>query len=75
MAHANRKFFIPKLPRGGKDERKDIARSILVGARGLDVAGLLALVADTLAAGLSGAVSGNVANLAACSYISLKPET
>jgi hypothetical protein len=29
------------------------------------VAGLLALVADTLTAGLSGAVAGNVADLAA----------
>lgn len=58
------KFLFRNYP--GVDETKeDIARSILVGAGGLNVAGLLALVADTLTAGLSGAVSGNVADLAA----------
>lgn len=36
----------------------------LVGAGGLDVAGLLALVADTVVADLSGAVAGKVADLA-----------
>ena len=38
----------------------------LVGAGGLDVAGLLALVADTVVADLSGAVAGKVTDLAAC---------
>jgi hypothetical protein len=42
----------------------DIGRRFLVGAGGLDVAGLLALVANTLTTGLSGgAVAGDVANL------------
>lgn len=38
---------------------------LVVGAGSLDVTGLLALVADALAASLGGAVTGNVANLAA----------
>lgn len=66
MAHANRKFFVPKLPRDGRETKGNrLQGPVLVGASGLDVAGLLALVADTFAAGLSGAVTGNVADLAA----------
>lgn len=38
---------------------------LVVGAGSLDVTGLLALVANTLAASLSGAIAGNVADLAA----------
>lgn len=45
---------------GGKREKE----RRLVGARGLDVAGLLALVADTLVGGLGGAVARKVADLA-----------
>jgi hypothetical protein len=40
-------------------------RKALVRASGLHVAGLLALVAHALTLGLSRAVTGNVANLAA----------
>lgn len=40
----------------------------LVGAGGLDVAGLLALVADALAVGFSGAVARDVADFAAWTY-------
>lgn len=43
--------------------KEDIGRRFLVGAGGLNVAGLLALVADTLTTGLGGAVAGDVANL------------
>lgn len=42
------------------------ASSSLVGARGLHVARLLALVADALAASLGGAVAAQVTNLTAC---------
>jgi hypothetical protein len=38
---------------------------VLVGARGLDVAGLLAFVADTLVGGLRWAVAAQVAHLTA----------
>lgn len=44
-------------------KRREYSR--LVGAGGLDVAGLLALVADALAVGFGCAVTRNVADLAA----------
>lgn len=42
------------------------SRNALVGAGALNVAGLLAAVADTLSGGLLGAVTGQVTDLAAC---------
>ena len=49
-------------------------RKDLVGASGLDVTGLLALVADALTLGLSRAVAGDMANLAAWETISIERE-
>ena len=46
-----------------RDCRQGQAIKPLVGAGGLDVAGLLALVADTVVADLSGAVAGKVTDL------------
>lgn len=43
-----------------------VVKGRLVGAGGLDVAGLLALVAHTLVGGLGWAVTAQVANLSAC---------
>jgi isoaspartyl peptidase/L-asparaginase-like protein (Ntn-hydrolase superfamily) len=48
-----------------KDIDKSEQRQTLVGACALDVAGLLAAVANTLGRGLLGAVSGQMADLAA----------
>ena len=46
-----------------RDCRQEQAIKPLVGAGGLDVAGLLALVADTVVADLGGAVAGKVTDL------------
>ena len=46
-------------------------RGSLVGASVLDVAGLLAAVANALRSGLGGAVAGQVADLTACGMLAL----
>jgi hypothetical protein len=67
VAHVKLSLVCGKIPRESTERKKRHQFStILVGARSLDVTGLLALVADTLTPGLGGAVTGNVANLAAC---------
>jgi hypothetical protein len=48
-----------------RDCRQEQTSKPLVGAGGLDVTGLLALVADTVVADLSGAVTGKVTDLTA----------
>jgi len=53
-----------------RDCRQEQAIKPLVGAGGLDVAGLLALVADTVVADLSRAVARKVADLTAYNWIS-----
>jgi len=66
VAHAKLTLVSGKIPRESTERKKRYQFStILVGACSLDVTGLLALVADTLTPGLGGAVTGNVANLAA----------
>ena len=67
MAHAQEYHLIPEIPQKGQNERKDVASSRkLVGAGSLNMTGLLALVANPLAASLGSAIPGDVANLAAC---------
>lgn len=49
-----------------RDCRQEQTSKPLVGAGSLDVAGLLALVADTVVADLGRAVAGKVTDLTAC---------
>ena len=49
-----------------RDSRQEQTSKPLVGASGLDVAGLLALVADTVVADLGRAVARKVTDLTAC---------
>lgn len=53
-----------------RSSKQKLAARCLVGAGGLDVAGLLALVADAVVADLSGAVARKVADLTACGCVS-----
>lgn len=58
-------FFGSETPPGHNDERKKPRGGChLVGAGSLDMTGLLALVADSLTAGLGRALTGEMANLA-----------
>lgn len=47
------------------------AVELLIGASALDVARLLAAVADTLGRGLLGTVAGQMTNLATCRFLVL----